>query len=73
VISFHGARVLASAHKPVVHAAAALPHHRETGGRLERADQHAGGMAGLAADEIGAPVDGVRAVDVDVRPQADMK
>src|SRR5690606_2747900 len=41
-------------------------HHGEPFERLDRADQHPGAVPRLAADDVEAPVDAVRAVDVDV-------
>ena len=52
------------AEQPRVVEAATLAHHRRARGRLERPDQHGGGAPLLLADEVQAPVDPVRAVDV---------
>ena len=57
--------------QPNVVQAATAAHGVESVGRFDGADQHAGTVAGLAADGIQAPVNAVRAVDISVPGRAE--
>ena len=61
----------AGAEGPLGADAAPRAHDVETVRRLERADQHRLGAAGLVAHEVEAPVDAVGAVDVRVARRAE--